>query len=453
MSVYVTPRPRLSRSRGRSAVCRLSVIVAALLLTGAEAIAGPVSVDPLDPAWLVKDGAPFFFCGAGDPEDFFHRGTLQADGTRVGDQDQIIQKISGTGANTIWVTAVRSHGGDGWPRENPFVDGDPALGLAPAVIDQWDAWIGALDAAGVVSFFVFYDDGTRVWDTGSTVGAAESTFVTTLVDRFENYDNLIWCVCEEYQEAFNQARVSALAALIKQADDVGHPVASHQHESSTFHFPNDPNIDVFAMHCGYDNTPASLHTKVLNAWDFNEGRFHVIMSESINHFTDRTLARQRSWAAAMGGATVMVHKMDIAGTPVEALEDHGRLAAFFQASDFAAMEPRDDLAVAETDYVFGSAEAGWIVYAAGLSGMLGLTLPAGAEGGFDLYWLDVESGATEDQPAVALAAGSHSWAKPSGFGPDVVLRLSPSSATSAGASVETETWGRLKGHWRVRGAE
>jgi hypothetical protein len=327
------------------------------------------------------------------------------------------------------------------------------LGISPAVLDQWDGWITALDAAGIVAFFVFYDDGTRVWNTGSAVGAAESTFVTTIVDRFENYDNLIWCPCEEYQEAFNQTRVRNLAQLIADTDDPGHPVAVHQHESSIFHFPDDPQIDVHAMHCGYDNPPDQLHTKVLNAWAFNQRRYHVIMSESINHYTNRTDARRRSWAAAMGGATVMVHKMDVAGTPVEALEDCGRLAAFFQASNFTLMEPRDELAVDGTDYIFGSVEAGWLVYASQLTGMMGLSIPAEAEGGFDLHWMDVESGATEDVPAVLLAAGNHSWTRPAGFGEDVVLRLTPSTATSAGSVVESAPWSRLKSRWRTSDAE
>ena len=49
----------------------------------------------------------------------------------------------------------------------------------------------------------------------------------------------MWCVCEEYVEAYNSTRAAALADTIAAADDYDHPVSVHQHEGTEFHFPDD----------------------------------------------------------------------------------------------------------------------------------------------------------------------------------------------------------------------
>lgn len=236
----------------------------------------PLTTDPENPRWLFfQDGAPFFMCGPGDPEDFLHRGTLDPDGTRNGDQDAMIAEITGTGANAIIVMAVRSHGGDGNSTHNPFVDHDPALGLNEAVLDQWEGWITALDAAGVVTTFTFYDDGARPWNTGSTVGAQEQAFFEAVVDRFEHLDHLIWCVMEEYEEAYPEERVVALAALIAATDDFDHPITVHQLNGSTFDFPDESNLHAFSMQINDTLDDAAIHDRVVEAYGMADGRYNA----------------------------------------------------------------------------------------------------------------------------------------------------------------------------------
>jgi hypothetical protein len=87
---------------------------------------GQIIVDPDSPGWLVynldsdKNGKldPFFMCGPGDPEDFVFRK----------ENRYLLEKTKGTGANCIYVMAMRSHGGDGGWWNGPFVQGDPAKG-------------------------------------------------------------------------------------------------------------------------------------------------------------------------------------------------------------------------------------------------------------------------------------------------------------------------------------
>jgi hypothetical protein len=430
----------------------VTISVYSALALGRAAVAGPITPNPADPTWLLHDGVPFFLCGPGDPENFFHRGTLLPDGTRNGDQDLIVQKIIGTGANVAWMTAVRSHGGDGDATHNPFVGHDPNAGVNELVLDQWETWIGALDAAGIVTFFVFYDDSSRPWNTGSTVSAAEANFFQTVVNRFETYDHLIWCVAEEYNEAYTVARISALAALIASTDDAGHPVSAHQVESTQFHFADDASMDAFAMHTGGGNTVAQLHAKVLSARNYADGRYHVIMAESIGHYSNRTDARRLSWAAAMGGSYVIVHNMDVINTPVEAIEDCGRIVSFFESTPFSEMEPRDDLARLQTDFVFGDPAVGYILYAAAVAGNLGLSIPPGGAGDFILHWFDVANGTTIDEPPVVLGEGDRAFTPPSGLGADVAVFVEAVNVTSASASVVPRTWGGVKSMFR-RGSE
>ncbi len=120
-------------------------------------LSGQVIPYPDRPAWLARNQDldedrrldPLSICGPGDPEDFLYRGARNPDGTRAGDQMAIIEKIGASGANTLYFQAIRSHGGDGEPTHNPFVNSDPAQGLDEDILWQWDRWLSAMDEAGL----------------------------------------------------------------------------------------------------------------------------------------------------------------------------------------------------------------------------------------------------------------------------------------------------------------
>ena len=110
----------------------------------------------------------YLFRGPGDPEGFLFRGFRAADGTRVGqnaDQDEIIAKLQVSGANCIYIQAIRSDGGDGGDDHNPFNDpSDPTSGLNDAILDQWEGWFNAMDQMDIVIFLFLYDDSFQtVW--------------------------------------------------------------------------------------------------------------------------------------------------------------------------------------------------------------------------------------------------------------------------------------------------
>jgi len=382
---------------------------------------GGIVADPKNRQWLKRqDGRPFFMCGPGDPEGFLYRGKLKPDGTRDGDQKALIAKIKGSGANCIYLMAVRSHGGDGDKTHNPFAANDPSKGINPKVLDQWEQWFAEMDSSGIVIYFFLYDDSARVWRTGDNVGEQEHAFIRTIVDRFEHHKNLIWCVAEEYQEALSVKRVKNIAAQIRSADDHNHPIAVHKLNGLTFdEFAEDANIDQFAIQYN-EPTPDALHKGMVKAWKDAKGRYSLNMSEAKEFGAGKSL-RDKSWACAMGGAYVMILDMDIAATPKSDLEDCGRLVRFFETTNFNEMSPHDELAFAGTKYVLAKPGETYIAYAPNLDGKIGLkNLKAGQ---YDFRWFDCATGKEVVQKAVKAAAGSQTWTTPDGIGRELAVHI------------------------------
>lgn len=389
----------------------------------AQPIPGQLIVDPQNPAWLrYAGGGPAFICGPGDPEDFLYRGQLQADGTRLGDQDRLIDKLAGTGANSLYFQAVRSHGGDGEASHNPFRKHDPAQGLNPKVLDQWEQWFRRLDEHGIVIYFFFYDDGAAPWQTGNQMAAPERDFIAALVRRFHHHKHLVWVVAEEYSEALTPARVRQIAATIKENDPHGHVVAVHKLAGLDFsEFADDPHIDQFAIQTN-PGTPREINQRMRQAWTDAAGRYNLMLAEIAEHGHGRS-ARLKNWAAAMGGAYVMVLGMTVDDTPRADLVDCGRLVQFMQDADFSRMTPRHDLAWQGSEYVLAApAQHSYIVYASHLEGSH-LGLRKMRSGVYDLDWLDINSGKRHQQTGLILGDGDQAWTKPAHFGNELAVHI------------------------------
>ena len=383
--------------------------------------AGQIIANPDHPQWLSRsDGGPFFMCGPGDPEDFLYRGSLNPDGTRAGDQMELIEKMKGTGANCIYLMAIRSHGGDGDKTHNPFVDNNPAKGINSAVLDQWETWFTEMDKHDIVIYLFFYDDSARVWRTGDRVGEEEKNFIRMLVNRFEHHRNLIWCIAEEYQEALSAKRVKNIAAEIRSADDHNHVIAVHKLNGLDFsELADESNIDQFAIQYNV-KTAEELHTGIVKAWRDAKGRYNLNLSEAADWGTGAEL-RKKCWACAMGGAYVMILGMDIATTAKSDLQDCGRLVRFFESTDFQQFSPHDELGFAGTQYVLARPGRSYIAYASKLQGKIGLkNMRAGV---YKLRWYDCATGREVAMDNVTVAAGDRSWDKPGGIGSELAVYI------------------------------
>jgi len=385
-----------------------------------------ITVHPNHPQWLSQVSShtgqrqPFFLCGPGDPEDFLYRGSLNADGTRTGDQMALIEKLAPAGANCIYLMAVRSHGGDGDKTHNPFIGHDPAKGVNPRVLDQWEQWFTEMDREGIVIYLFIYDDSALVWNTGDNVGQAERQFIQTLVNRFEHHGHLIWCIAEEYGERLSAKRVRRIAALIKDADDYDHPVAVHLNHGLDFSaFADDPSIDQFAIQYNVP-TAEELHTGVVQAWQAARGRYSLNLSEAADWGTGAE-ARRKAWACALGGAYVMVLGMDIAGTPPQDLRDCGYLLQFFSVVRLPGMEPHDELAYGDTQYVLAAPGDRYVAYSSKTQGQMGVRqMKAGK---YTFHWFDCRSHRWLALDSVSVSDGDRSWKAPDGFGPEVAVYI------------------------------
>jgi len=382
---------------------------------------GQIVVDSEHPQWLKrKGGGPFFMCGPGDPEDFLYRGKLKPDGTRDGDQMKLIEKMKGTGANCIYLMAVRSHGGDGDKTHNPFVNNDPRKNINLKVLEQWEGWFTEMDTNGIVIYLFFYDDSARLWNTGDVVGEAERDFIHTIVDKFEHHKNLTWCIAEEYQESFSAKRAKNIAAEIRAADDYDHVIAVHKLSGLDFsEFADAPNLDQFAIQYNQSSADA-LHNAMVSTFKQAKGRYNLNMSEAAEYGAGE-IARKKSWACAMGGAYVMILEMDIATTMKSDLEDCGRLVRFFESTNFNEMSPHDELKFAGTKYVLAQPGFSYIAYSPELKGKIGLK--SMRRGTYEFRWFDCVTGKGVRQAKVNIKAGNQSWQKPGGIGRELVVYI------------------------------
>lgn len=411
-------------------IVRLVVLITLSIITfSSQSLArlpGQLIVDPASPSWLVYnrdsngDGKldPAFICGPGDPEGFLYRGDRNPDGTRTGDQQEIINNMAAHGVNSIYMQSIRSHGGDGDNTHNPFIDSTPEKGVDEDILQQWDDWLEQLDRAGIVIYFFIYDDSSRIW-RGDQVGAAEQEYLETLVQRYQHLRHLVWVVAEEYSERYSPARISAIARVIRLADQHDHPIANHQHSSLTFDHAGDPYFDQFALQYNV-STVSGLHNGMTEAWSLADGRYGVMMAESFGHGDDsREQCRRKNWASAMGGAYVMILGMDGTAAFNEKMDDCRRLLRFFEATDFNTMAPHDELGNAGT-WVLAKEGESYIAYR-NSSGMIQIrNLIAGR---YQVRWLDTLTGTTVES-ALSLKAGTNTLSRPASVGAEAAVWIS-----------------------------
>ncbi len=368
---------------------------------------------------------PAFICGPGDPENFLYMGTRNGDGTRSGDQQSIITNIIAQGGNSIYLQVIRSHGGDGDNTHNPYIASNPANGLDMDILNQWDGWLTQLDQGGVVIYFFLYDDSARIW-SGDTVNSSEKLLIDHLVQRYQHLKNIVWVVAEEYSERYSAARISNIASAIKAADAHDHVVANHQLSSLVFDHPNDPSLDQFALQ--YNKTSVGeLHSGMITAWNNAQGRYSVMMAESVNHGDDsQTKCRQKNWASAMGGAYVMILRMDGTSVYNSKMKDCKTLSGFFEKTDFNRMSPHDELGNNGT-WVLANPGSSYIAYRTTTGEF---RLSSITPGNYQAKWLDTVTGVTVDK-SLSISTSSYTLVKPGGIGNEAAVWLKITSSIIA----------------------
>lgn len=393
----------------------LTFILGFSALQAAQPLPGQLMLDPDYRQSLIRQGGGrVFLCGPGDPENFLYRGERNPDGTRRGDQVELIEKLARHGGNTMYLQVVRTHGGDAKTdlTHNPFLDSDPAKGIDNRILDQWEHWFALMDRNKIVIYFIFYDDGARLWNTGDSVGAAEREFFETIVRRFKHHRNLIWIVGEESEERYTTERVQALGGIIRSADSHGHIIGTHHLSGMTFRaWKKEGVLQHFSMQLTAHED--AVHAGAVEAIAKAEGQYQVIYSE--NTATPRTVDAMRhfAWEVAMAGAMPLILQINIADTPVEALAQCRILQRFFEASDAHTMVSRNRLGLGATRHVLAAPGRSYIAYARS-AGPLGLRdLPAGRG---VVTWTDVRSGKSETREFIRSTEDDAKFERPAGIG-------------------------------------
>jgi hypothetical protein len=417
---------------------------------------GQIIHDPNNPTRLVynrdsdKDGQldPFFLCGPGDPEGFLFRGERNNDGTREGDQMELINKLIAYGGNSIYLMAVRTHGGDAWKDNrdepdiypdalhNPWNGQDPHASLNHNILDQWDEWFTLMDRHGITIYFFFYDDAINIgnslgWplDEKGELHPGEKKFVQDLVNRFKHHRHLIWCVMEEGQEIGRDWRqhVSKIAEAIREADEYNHIIASHQHGGNVFFHKHDPFINQFALQTNMNQVESydDYYKWMVDAWKNSEGMYSIVMSEDYfqgNHsvpLNDRRDFRIRCWIPSMAGAYVMTLRTDIANTPEEWLGDLRIIQRFIEATTFNQMNPLPELASGETKCIMGIPGFDYILYSYKCE--QSLAIKNMEKGTYVLKWMDCANGKEVIVKNSKVEGGDLILRKPKDFGDEVAL--------------------------------
>jgi len=127
----------------------------------------------------------------------------------------------------------------------------------------------------------------------------------------------------------------------------------------------------------------------------------------------------------MGGASVMILRMDIASTPVTDLRDCGQVARFFEMVDLYGMEPHDELARGDTKYVLAQPGRQYLAYTPSYA--RGIGLKNMEQGRYSFLWFDCVDGTVVSRESVDVAGGDRNWPKPAEIGNELalyILRLS-----------------------------
>ncbi|MBK1878771.1 DUF4038 domain-containing protein [Pelagicoccus mobilis] len=394
-------------------------------------------VDPENPRWLRwSDGDPFFMCGPGDPESFLFRGERQADGTRKGDQMELLRKVADAGANCIWWVGLRSHGGDGGPLENMFIDGDPSKGLDHDILDQWEEWLAEAERLGIVVFFFFYDDQVEVeigpgkigWmlDEQGNLHQDEAAMIREVVSRFSKYGNLVWGPMEVADKRGKRfvPHLKAMAKYIKEVDPHPHPVAMSVGflGDSFSEYANDPNVDIYSVMKLERLSADEINQRGLGYFAAAEDRYICSFSET-HGYGKGEVARHKNWATAMSGCYVMIHGHHVYNNTEQDLIDCARVTRFFERTNFYDMVPNNRLAKGETKYVMEKPGREYILYSRASSERGALSLLEAPLGEYSLLWLDCINGKEleENVTITDRERGVIQFQKPHGFGPEIAL--------------------------------
>jgi len=408
---------------------------------------GQVIVVGSNPGYLkYNGGGPVFLCGPDNPEEFLYLGSINPDGTRSGGgQEQLIAAMAKGQVTAFHCQMFRMRRcnikDEGDDTHCPFVDFDPAKPLNPAILDQWDKWLEAMEKHGIVVHLEFYNDATDVEKMGWTLDAQgnlhpdEHKFISGIVQRFKHRKNIIWGIAESINK-LPRARVPhfmKISQLIAELDPhrpIVHSFVTPETTERDLHpdnvtpadYEGDPRIRLITwLHVlSRGNDYGAQRAEFLKYAFGHRERFILMKNETEMHPRTQPASRIYLWCCALAGLHTLEALHDVRRVP-QLLPDHGRLARFMEQTDFYRMQPKDDLAAGSGKWVLAFEGQSYIVYTYDYTGRMGIkSLPVGE---YDLLWFDPVSGEQVSQTSTVTTSGEKLWEKPGNFGREVALYI------------------------------
>lgn len=307
-------------------------------------------------------GQYWFKGGVNDPEDFLLPGNTVGFPTK----EDAIDFLAANGANSLYML-LNNLGGDGsnlypWVGDNPIIamDNDERFDLAK--LAAWEQVFNYLQSNGIVLHLVFEDD------SGWT-GFNRSLYYREMIARFGHYNGLMWNVAEEFNENYTTNQVKNFAQLISDLDAYDHPLTVHQQGLLTEWEPLLGDVNFDATSFQHPLVPIEVHNP--NAVDWfgkveDSGRLILVAFDEIRYFSTFQVSDSRHviWAVYMGGANYELRTQpDTDYLPFEQhIDDMHTAREFMEQLPYWQMEPRNDLLVSGTAYVFSKPGAVYSVY-------------------------------------------------------------------------------------------
>ena len=412
------------------------------------ALPGQIIVAGSNPGYLkYNGGGPAFLVGPDNPEDFLYRGNLQEDGARSGgEQEKMIQRLADAGVNAFHCLMFRmqrcNFKNEGDDEHCPFVDHNPATGLNPKVLDQWDHWLSLFEKHGIVVHLEFYNDATDVelmgWklDANGNLHHDERTWIAGIVERFKHHKNILWGIEESCNKLPRErtAHFKKIGDLIAQTDNHHHPIVQSfvVHNDPEGDFPEDgvtpgeyvgdPHIRVatwlhFVPH-GEDIE--KQHAEYLSYYKHDADRFIMMKNETFHHPKKGPLSRRYMWSCAMTGMHCLEAYHHADDTPLEILREDGYINQFLERHPIHTMYPHDGLASGSTNWVLANPGHSYIAYAYDCTGAMGVKEITPGE--YQFIWLDTVNGKSEQQ-RVSVLQGDQTWQRPTTLGKEIALSI------------------------------
>ncbi len=400
---------------------------------------GQLIPDPMMPSWLVhnNDGDnndypdPAFYCSTGSWDGFLYGGRMHEDGTRSGDQIEMIRDAKTWEGLSVRVVAIKNEADQDAHNllpgtlQVPWDHDEQGKQLNESLLEQWDDWLTELDNNGIIIQFYFYDDAEHAKilfasaDKDAPVLPEETKFISDIINRLDHHKNIIWGIGMANQKS---DRIRAIAEVIRNSDKHNHLITVPEASITDINLQSRLYPLQFAITRSDRETPEEIYQAVRNTLYKTSDRNPVHISISTTEIApERASIRKQLWAAVMAGASGITVENGNKESSSEIQEDCQNVTNFIRSTYYIRTEPREELCFSGTKHILASTGRCYIAYTDQQEGSIGIKgMPAGR---YEMFWYDIQNNQYERGKIEVRQSQDYIWKIPSGYGKEVALYL------------------------------